>query len=118
MKIIAYCGLLCNKCEAYIATKEKNDVKKEALAQEWSSDDYKLKKEDINCYGCTKDNSGPIFKFCEECEIRKCGIEKDIDNCGICDKYPCNMLEKPFEMSPDNKDRLDDINNGLNTRSV
>ncbi|WP_432664931.1 DUF3795 domain-containing protein [Wukongibacter baidiensis] len=107
---IAYCGLLCNECPAYIATKEEDNAKKEVLAQEWSSDDYILDAKDINCNGCSKDSSGPIFKFCKECEIRRCGIERNIDNCAYCADYPCSKLDKPFEMSPDNKERLDNIN--------
>lgn len=113
MSIIAYCGLLCNECPAYIATIEKDDKKKDELAKQWSSDDYVINAEDINCLGCSRENTGPIFKFCMDCEIRRCGISKDIDNCAHCDEYPCCNLVKLLEASPDSKDRLDQVKNSL-----
>ncbi len=37
--MIAYCGLNCSHCDAYIATQENNDSKRENTAQKWSYGD-------------------------------------------------------------------------------
>jgi hypothetical protein len=107
-KVIAYCGLICNDCPAFIATKEDNQRKRIDLAKKWSSESYTVTPADISCMGCTS-NCGSVFKFCGECEIRICGLEKEVLNCAYCNDYPCDKLDKPFEMSPQNKELLDKI---------
>jgi len=47
--MIAICGLICNDCPAYIATQKDDDEMRKKIAEEWSSDQYPLKPEDINC---------------------------------------------------------------------
>jgi hypothetical protein len=111
MKKVAYCGILCEDCEIYKATIKDDDMLREEVARKFSSEDYPLKKEDINCLGCSGNND-KLFRFCNECEIRFCGIENNIDNCGECKDYQCKKLSKPFEMDPTNKERLDKIFEG------
>lgn len=111
-KIIAYCGLICNNCPAFIATKNNDENEKKKLAAEWTRDDYEVKPEDINCHGCGR-GSEKVFKFCRECEIRRCGIERDIENCAHCENYPCDKLNVPFEGTPENKKILDEISEKL-----
>lgn len=112
-RIIAYCGLVCNDCPVFIATVEDNQQKKIELAKEYSSESYRVDPEDINCTGCTS-TRGKVFKFCLECDIRLCGLEREISNCAYCREYPCNRLDKPFENSPENKSLLDGIRRGVN----
>lgn len=35
-KIVAYCGLDCHECGAFLATKENDDQKRAEVDQEWS----------------------------------------------------------------------------------
>ena len=35
-----------------------------------------------------------IYKFCSTCEVRKCGLERGVANCGYCTEYPCEKLER------------------------
>lgn len=52
-RLIAYCGLVCNECPAYLATQADDDSERTKIAAEWSEafgSDFK--KEDINCDGC------------------------------------------------------------------
>jgi hypothetical protein len=107
-RIIAYCGLVCNECPIFIATLESNQQKKVELANQYTSEAYEVTQEDINCVGCTSKGSD-IFKFCQECDIRLCGLDREIPNCAYCSEYPCNKLDKPFESSPQNKILLDEI---------
>ncbi len=112
-EIIAFCGISCSECGAFIATKNNNDEKRAVVAKMWSKQyNSDIKPEDINCDGCQCDG-GRIFNYCTVCEIRKCGKEKGVTNCGHCDDYACDMLENFFAMVPDSKKRLDEINASL-----
>lgn len=107
-KMIAYCGLECSKCPASIARKENNDELRKKTAEEWSKQfNAEMKPEDINCDGCITD--GEHINYCNICEIRKCGIEKKVQNCAYCDDYICEKLEKWFKNVPDAKTTLEEI---------
>ncbi len=108
-EMIAICGITCHECGAFLATKTNDDEKRAEVAQLWSKE-FKadIKPEDINCEGCLSD-SGNLFSHPKICEIRKCGKEKNVDNCAYCSDYVCEKLEKFFEMVPDAKKRLDGI---------
>jgi len=111
-EMIAICGLVCTKCPAFMATQNNDNEARERIAMEWSSDEYKLKPEDVNCDGCLS-ASGKIMNFVEECDVRQCGLEKNVKNCAYCEEYPCNKLDKIFKMAPEAKTRLDRIRKTL-----
>ena len=112
-KIIAYCGLTCSSCPAFLATQENNDDKRKEVAKMWS-EMYKsdLKPGDINCYGCLSEGER-IFNHCKVCDIRKCCREKGVADCAHCDDYACEKLGKFFEMAPDSKTSLEEIRKSL-----
>ena len=106
--MISYCGLECTKCPAFIARKEDNDELRKKTAAEWSKQfNAPVTPESINCDGCVSE--GVHSGYCRMCEIRKCGIEKGINNCAFCDDYGCEKLEKVHQMEPECKKRLDGI---------
>lgn len=107
--MIAFCGLDCHECGAFIATQNNDNEKRVEVAGLWSKQ-FKadIKPTDINCDGCHS-NGENVFGHCKICEIRKCGKEKSIDNCAHCDEYSCEKLGMVFNMIPDAKKRLDDI---------
>lgn len=111
-RIVSYCGLICNHCPVFIATENNDFEQKVKLSHEYSSPRYSVGPEEINCTGCYAD-SKVIFKFCRECEIRICGIEKAKENCAHCQEYPCSKLDIPFKNSPENKKILDSIKERL-----
>jgi len=96
-KHIAYCGLVCSDCDAYIATKNNDDKLREKTANNWNIR-YKesnrnrppVKPVEINCNGCL--SNGPIYFYCKRCNIRNCGLEKGIKNCKDCENYKCKEL--------------------------
>jgi len=98
-KHIAICGLDCAECEAFIATANNDDVMRQKVAGEWSVR-YKekgynrpdLKPSDINCKGCLGEE--PIFLYCEQCKIRKCGVDRGLKSCQECLEYKCDDLIK------------------------
>jgi hypothetical protein len=105
---ISCCGLDCSKCGAYLAAKADDDNKRAEVAKKWSAMYGGIvKPEDINCSGCRP--KGPKFAHCNVCEIRKCCMEKGLDNCAGCDMYVCNKLEDFFKMAPDARETLDKL---------
>ena len=108
-KLISYCGLVCSTCPAFIATRDNDDAKRKQTAEEWSKQfKSEIKPEDINCRGCVT-TVGKLFQYCTVCEIRKCGVEKKIENCAGCPDYACEKLSAFFAMAPDAKKNLDEI---------
>jgi len=106
--LTACCGLDCSKCEAYIATQADDDNKRTEVAKKWSAMyGGDIKPEDIKCNGCRSE--GQKFSHCSVCEIRKCCIEKEVENCAGCDMYTCDKLENFFKMAPDARTVLDNL---------
>jgi hypothetical protein len=112
-EMISVCGLLCNECEAFIATSNNSDEKRAEVAELWSQQyNQIIKPEDINCDGCTLDGER-LFSHCKVCKIRKCGKEKAVENCAHCDEYACAKLGEFFKMAPDAGRRLNEIRSKL-----
>lgn len=110
--MIAYCGLDCSECPAYVATIKDDDEKRKDLADKWSTEEFPLKPEDVNCRGCTQKTD--VISFCGDCDVRECASERGVENCAQCSQYACNKLDKIFEMDAGAKERLDDIYSRLN----
>ena len=83
--LIAYCGLNCEECEAYIATINNDDELREKVAKEWSIlNNVEITKEMINCEGCR--SHGKKTPFCDKlCPIRICARTKVVETCGDCE---------------------------------
>lgn len=110
-KIIAFCGLVCSECPAYLATQSDDDAERKKVAKTWSEEfNADISLEDINCDGCITDER--VFRHCNVCQIRLCGKEKGILNCGYCDDYACENLTEFFEAVPDAKKVLDSVRMG------
>jgi Protein of unknown function (DUF3795) len=108
-KMIAYCGITCTECPAYIATQKNDDQLRAETAKKWS-EMFKasIKPEDINCDGCAAD-SERLFSQVRVCEIRKCTKGKNLQNCAYCADYPCSKLTELFSFVPEAKATLDEI---------
>ena len=116
-KIIAYCGITCSDCPTFKATQTNNDAERKRVAELWTKEyGHAIKSEDINCESCQ--TRGPrVFSYCNICEIRKCGQQKNVKNCAYCDDYKCEKLSKLHEQAPKLKETLANIrmNLGKNT---
>ena len=83
-KMIAFCGLDCAKCDAYIATQNDDDALRQKTAKLWSElNNVEILPEQINCNGCRVDGRKTVF--CDRlCPIRQCGLQKGFATCGDC----------------------------------
>jgi hypothetical protein len=91
--MIAYCGIDCGACPAYVATRNDDDALRAETARKWSVlYGAERRVEDINCDGCPGD-SGRLFVYCRACEVRRCAREKNVANCAVCPEYSCPRLD-------------------------
>lgn len=83
-QMIAYCGLDCKACEAYIATVNNDDALRRKVAARWSElNRVEITPEMISCEGCRVD--GLKTPFCEAlCPIRQCALGRKVETCGEC----------------------------------
>ena len=101
-KTIAYCGLNCEKCDAYIATINNDVALREKTAKLWAEIyNAPITAEMINCMGCRVD--GVKTPYCYSmCEIRKCALKRNVDTCGDCSELDkCQKVGEVFENSSD-----------------
>jgi hypothetical protein len=113
-KIIAYCGLDCKSCSIHLATLEQNQSRQQALRESIAEQcktlyGMNLEAEDISdCDGCRVE-TGRLFSGCVQCEIRKCAIRMNVENCAFCNDYACEKLREHFSLDPEAQVRLDQL---------
>lgn len=105
-KTIAFCGINCSKCGAYLAHKNNDQALREKTADEWTkAHNFNFTPEMINCTSCK--GSGVQIGHCSNCEIRKCALEKGVINCGACGEFEtCKRINEFLEQVPDLKENL------------
>lgn len=95
--IIARCGFKCNLCLIYRENLKKDErnrqIFRDGLEKYYGE---KLTLEECYCDGCMTDDSENPVRITKDCKIRPCAISKGLQNCGLCEHYPCQDLEKKF----------------------
>ena len=104
-EMISYCGLVCQTCQIYLATREQNEEKRHKMRVDIAQQIKKhygqeCKPGDVtDCDGC-KTETARLYSGCKKCPIRKCARERGVENCAHCDEYVCEKLEKFFATDP------------------
>ncbi|MEA3238423.1 MAG: DUF3795 domain-containing protein [Candidatus Bipolaricaulota bacterium] len=112
-KMIAYCGLVCTECPAYIATRNNDQGALKKVAEQWSKEfNATLTADDCACDGCLA-TTDRHMSHCAECKIRACAIEKKVRNCAHCTDYPCDELQGFFSLAPEAQATLEQIRQNL-----
>ncbi|MEJ2355107.1 MAG: DUF3795 domain-containing protein [candidate division WOR-3 bacterium] len=94
MNKIGVCGDNCSCCPRYIATMSGNIEELEKVKELWVRLGWRDKSfpaSELICHGCS-----PEVK-CAYPELRSCAYEKKISNCGLCDNYPCELVNAAWE---------------------
>ena len=96
--MIAYCGLNCEKCDAYLATIHDDQVLREKTAKLWAElNQAPILPEHINCQGC-RDSL---------CEIRQCALKKGVATCGDCPELEnCQIVGAVISNNPEALENL------------
>ncbi len=100
-EMIGYCGLDCEKCDAYLATVNNDQALREKTAKLWAElNNAPILPEHINCEGCRANGAKTVF--CNNlCEIRKCALKKGVATCGDCPELDsCQTVQAIFENNP------------------
>ena len=106
-KMIAICGLDCEKCDAYIATKNNDQALREKTAKLWSElNNAPILPEHINCEGCRMDGKKTVY--CDSlCAIRQCALKKGVTTCGDCTEMEqCPTVGAVFANNPQARKNL------------
>ena len=90
---IAYCGLDCSGCDVYQATKfDSDDIRQKYADKIFAQFKIRVETQNINCHGCRDER--PKSGYCAMCEVRKCTIDRGLENCAWCADYGCEKLLK------------------------
>jgi hypothetical protein len=113
-EMVAYCGLTCQNCPIYLATRQENKEEQlrtrteiVRLCKEHYGMQYEL-TDITDCDGC-RTEGGRLFSACKTCVMRNCARKKGLENCAYCPEYACKELRSFFEKDPGAKTRLDEI---------
>ena len=101
-KLIACCGLDCEKCDAYIATINNDQTLREKTAKLWSKlNNTTIAPDMINCTGCRMEGIKTIY--CSNiCQIRKCVKNNGFDTCAQCQEIKtCDIVAQIHKHSKD-----------------
>ncbi len=109
-QMIGYCGLDCEKCDAYLATIRNDDALRKKTAALWAElNNAPILPEHINCEGCRTD--GVKTPYCDSiCPIRKCAAGKGVETCGGCSEL--ETCETVKMVTSNNADALDRLRSG------
>lgn len=106
--ILAYCGLECSECPAYIATQANDEEGRKRTAEKWSKNlGLAITADDCICDGCLPVDGGRLGGYCGECPMRACNLQKGLAHCAQCEDYPCDNLARFTANSPEAKARLE-----------
>ncbi len=106
--MIAKCGLDCTQCDAYIAT-INNDIEALQKMADAAKEQFNIEftAEQGRCTGCSSD--GVKIGYTEQCEVRKCAVEKGVENCAFCGDFGCETITAFLENAPKAKANLEKI---------
>lgn len=93
--IMAYCGLPCGECPAYLATQTGDLEALEKVLMRWSAEFNAphISIDDMLCDGCTQ-KSGRLNGYCRHCQIRACAEARGLNSCAECSEYICATLDR------------------------
>ena len=113
-KIIAYCGLNCSECPAYVATQSGDPAALERVAAQWREafNMPDLTAESVICDGCLQKDGGRLSGYCATCAIRACAVERGVVNCAHCADYACDKLTAFWAHAPEAQATLEQIRAG------
>lgn len=98
--LAAVCGLFCEACTAYIATKDDPGRLKE-LAER-----FQIPEEVMKCLGCRSEKRGP---YCQQCKMCVCAADRGHDFCVECEEYPCSDLKQFQSEAPHRIELWEDL---------
>jgi hypothetical protein len=113
-RILAFCGLNCAECEAYVATQAHDAAAIQAVVEKWKVENNltRLTAESVMCDGCLT-ASTQVCSYCYECPVRACAQQRGVESCGLCAEFSnCATINEFLSMAPVARDTLNAIHAG------
>lgn len=104
---IGYCGIDCERCDVYLATKNGDEELRKKTAELWSKlNGTAILPEYLYCMGCR--TAGVKTYYCSDmCKIRKCAAEKRHETCAECAAlHGCETVKPILEHDENAKKNL------------
>ncbi len=86
-KMMAYCGLDCGSCEAYLATQNGDWAEQQKVLEKWRVDFNvpEMTLAALMCDGCK--GGGRLCGLCADCVVRDCAEGRGHATCAACEDY-------------------------------
>jgi predicted N-acetyltransferase YhbS len=98
MAILSRCGYRCDLCQAYKANVAVNDQRRK-VSELWGKYyGLDVAAENIGCDGCLNLKSDAVIAD-SGCPVRPCAVAKNIEHCGMCAGYPCELINTRIGLS-------------------
>jgi len=113
-KILAYCGLDCGECEAYVATQKNDQAELGAVAKKWAAQfgGKEMGADACVCDGCST-GKRTATAHAATCGLRVCASARGVVTCAHCPDYGCATLQGFFTFAPVLKEKLEVVRKGL-----
>jgi hypothetical protein len=113
-KILAYCGLDCGECEAYLATQKNDRDELEKIAKKWA-EAYGAKDCSADMCVCDGCPEGKRLSTAHaiSCGIRLCASSRQVPTCAHCEAYICDTLRQFIQFAPVLGEKLEKIRKEL-----
>lgn len=113
-RMVAYCGLVCSECPAYLATQANDADALQRVAEQWREEYHapSITVENVICDGCLGEE-GRHCHHCAECDIRACAVEHGVVNCAHCAEYGCARISRFMGFVPAARSTLEAIRKDL-----
>jgi hypothetical protein len=113
-KLLAFCGLDCGGCEAYIATQKNDRAGLESAAKQWA---VQFGGKDLGADACVCDGCSAGQRVstahAATCGLRVCASKRGVVTCAHCPDYACATLEQFFAFAPVLKEKLEAVRRTL-----
>ena len=96
MSAMGICGDNCLYCPRYVATRSGKAEELEKVKELWVRLGFRelsFPAENLACPGCAPEND------CAYPELRSCVYSRGIESCGLCEAYPCGLVDAVLEKS-------------------
>jgi hypothetical protein len=103
---LGMCGDRCDVCPRYVATATDDAVLFERIMRIYVKTGLRGENsplDSLRCSGCSRENK------CAYSVVRDCAMDKQIRNCGECSDYPCDEINKVFQITEDFRKRLEQV---------
>ena len=104
--ILTRCGYRCDLCLAYKPNIKQHPENGQKLSDGWHKYfGFRLSASEICCDGCMAENPKLID---QNCPVRPCVIERELENCSQCEDYVCDRLKQRLVTYDGVKQRVTD----------